>query len=81
MNEIGEEHLSAEEELIENPEVEETKDEEPKCYDSDYDPNMLESEWTKVHNERKKRRRKQHIELKDLSEENFLSLIESKNQD
>jgi hypothetical protein len=76
MNEIDEEHLSAEEELNE-----ETKDEEPKLYDSDYDPNMLESEWTKVHNERKKRRRKQHIELKDLSEENFLSLIESKNQD
>ena len=35
-----------------------------------------EQDWTRV-----KRRRKQHIELKDLTEENFLSLIDSKNQD
>ena len=37
----------------------------------------LDEAWTKVRGTR----RKQHIELKDLSEENFLSLIESKNQD
>lgn len=33
-----------------------------------------EEDWNRV-----RRRRKQHIELKDLKEEDFLSLIDSKN--
>ena len=53
-----------------------------KAIDSDYDnfssrDQNLDEAWTKVRGTR----RKQHIELKDLSEENFLSLIDAKNQD
>jgi hypothetical protein len=51
-----------------------------KAMDSDDDnfssrDQNLDEAWSKVRGTR----RKQHIELKDLSEENFLSLIDAKN--
>ena len=47
--------------------------------DEDSRPNKgdqnLDEAWSKVRGQR----RKQHIELKDLTEENFLNLIDAKN--
>lgn len=69
---IDEEHLSQEEEKSPLPEdLLDVSDE------SDHIDDHLTDDWKKVRSDR----RNQHIELKDLTEENFLQLTESKNQD
>lgn len=89
---IDEEHLSQEEEkddllVCGDPTTNtntNTKTTEEDNYDEndDQEVTLIDDEgllgnWLKVQNTR----RKQHIELKDLTEENFLQLTESKNQD